>query len=149
MPAGSRAADAAVEARARPPRSAARPSGDTCPEQQSDTDEELDRLLGEHYEEFETAFRGSREIVLERQKVGLDYALPLRSLNVPSARPRLRAGEWLELLGDHDLEAYGVDMNERFVEENRERGLDVRHEDALEHLRGQPEASLAGVSAFT
>ena len=109
---------------------------------------ELDRLLGEHYEEFETAFRGSRESVRERQKVYLDDVLPLRSLNAPLLDLGCGRGEWLELLGDHDLEAYGVDMNERFVEENRERGLDVRHEDALEHLRGLPDASLAGVSAF-
>jgi SAM-dependent methyltransferase len=34
------------------------------------------------------------------------------------------------------------------VEENRERSLDVRHEDALQHLRGLPGSSLAAVTAF-
>jgi SAM-dependent methyltransferase len=109
---------------------------------------ELERLLGEHYEEFEVAFRGSRESVRERQKVYLDDVLPLRALNAPVLDLGCGRGEWLELLGDHGVDAYGVDMNEPFVEENRERGLDVRHEDALEHLRNLPESSLAAVTAF-
>jgi O-antigen chain-terminating methyltransferase len=105
-------------------------------------------MLGEHYEEFEVAFRGSRESVRERQKIYLDEILPLRALNAPVLDLGCGRGEWLELLGEHGVEAYGVDTNERFVEENRERGLAVRYEDALEHLRGLPGSSLAAVTAF-
>jgi SAM-dependent methyltransferase len=122
--------------------------GTMSEEQRSTLTNELERMLGEHYEEFEVAFRGSRESVRERQKTYLDEVLPLRALSAPVLDLGCGRGEWLELLGEHGLEAYGVDTNERFVEENRERGLDVRHEDALEHLRGLPGASLAAVTAF-
>jgi SAM-dependent methyltransferase len=117
-------------------------------EQRATLTKELERLLGEHYEEFEVAFRGSRESVRERQKAYLDDVLLLRALKAPVLDLGCGRGEWLELLRDHGVEAYGVDMNERFVDENRERGLDVRHEDALEHLRGLPESSVAAVTAF-
>jgi SAM-dependent methyltransferase len=109
---------------------------------------ELDRLLGEHYGEFETAFRGSRDTVRERQKTYLEDVLPLRSLSAPVVDLGSGRGEWLELLRDHDVSAYGVDTNELFREQNRERGLDVKHEDALAHLRGLPESTLAVLTAF-
>jgi SAM-dependent methyltransferase len=109
---------------------------------------ELDRLLDEHYGEFETAFRGSRESVQERQKAYLEDVLALKGLKAPILDLGCGRGEWLELLADHDLPAYGIDTNDRFVEENRQRGLDVRHEDALAHLRVLPESSVAAVTAF-
>lgn len=122
--------------------------GTLSEEQRVTLTNELERMLGEHYEEFEVAFRGSRESVRERQKIYLDEILPLRALNAPVLDLGCGRGEWLELLGEHGVEAYGVDTNERFVEENRERRLDVRYEDALEHLRGLPGSSLAAVTAF-
>jgi SAM-dependent methyltransferase len=122
--------------------------GTMSEEQRATLTNELERMLGEHYEEFEVAFRGSRESVRERQKIYLDEVLPLRALNAPVLDLGCGRGEWLELLGEHGVEAYGVDTNERFVGENRQRGLDVRHEDALEHLRELPGSSLAAVTAF-
>jgi SAM-dependent methyltransferase len=117
-------------------------------EQLAGLSQELERLLGEHYSEFETAFRGSRDTVRERQKTYLDDVLPLKALNAPVLDLGCGRGEWLELLHDHGVPAYGIDTNERFADENRERGLDVRVEDALTHLRDLPESSLAAVTGF-
>ncbi len=117
-------------------------------EQLETLNHELERMLGEQYSEFETAFRGSRDVVRERQKAYLEDALDLKALNAPVVDLGCGRGEWLELLRDHGVPAYGVDLNELFAEENRERGLDVRQEDALAHLRDLPESSLAAVTAF-
>jgi O-antigen chain-terminating methyltransferase len=57
-------------------------------------------------------------------------------------------GEWLELLGDHDLCARGVDCNGVFLEQCRQRGLGVSAGDALEHLSGLPDRSVGAVTAF-
>jgi SAM-dependent methyltransferase len=130
-------------------REARRAFPEPVPEEQRVTlTRELDRMLDEHYGEFETAFRGSRESVQERQKAYLEDVLGLKGLKAPILDLGCGRGEWLELLGDHDLPAYGIDTNDRFVDENRERGLDVRHEDALAHLRELPESSVAAVTAF-
>jgi SAM-dependent methyltransferase len=125
-------------------RALATPSG----EQLQTLNQELERLLGDEYSEFETAFRGSRDLVRERQKVYLDDALALKALNASVVDVGCGRGEWLELLRDHGVPAYGIDTNDRFAADNRERGLDVRQEDALEHIRSLPESSLAGVTAF-
>ena len=57
-------------------------------------------------------------------------------------------GEWLALLKENDVPAYGVDLNPEVAARAGTRGLDVRTADALEHLRELPERSLAAVTAF-
>jgi O-antigen chain-terminating methyltransferase len=57
-------------------------------------------------------------------------------------------GEWLELLRDNDISAYGVDPSETFVRSNIERGLDARVADGPSYLREMPESSLGAVTAF-
>ena len=57
-------------------------------------------------------------------------------------------GEFLELLRDNGISAYGVDLDENMVRYCRERGLDVRLEDVVDHLAGLPDDSLGGVVAF-
>jgi SAM-dependent methyltransferase len=122
--------------------------GPLAEEQHETLTRELDRLLGEHYGDFETAFRGSRDSVRERQKAYLEDVLALKGLRAPLLDLGCGRGEWLELLSDHEIAAYGIDTNERFAGENRDRGLDVRQEDALEHMRSLPESSVAAVTAF-
>jgi len=99
------------------------------------------------YEALEDAFRGSFDDVQERLRVYLpDLALLSsggRILDVGTGR-----GEWLELLANAGIEAYGVDTNAKAVERCRERGLEVVHADALEHMATLPEASLAAVTGF-
>jgi O-antigen chain-terminating methyltransferase len=54
-------------------------------------------------------------------------------------------GEFLDLLRGAGIAAYGVDMSEAMVSVCRERGLDARQEDVLEHLAARPEGSLGGL----
>ncbi|HZW23317.1 class I SAM-dependent methyltransferase [Noviherbaspirillum sp.] len=101
------------------------------------------------YTEFERAFRGSREDILDRLKVYLPYLEPLRGdaaariVDVGCGR-----GEWLELLGSEGFKALGVDMNAAMVSACRERGLAAECDDAIAYLRRQPEGSVAAVTGF-
>jgi SAM-dependent methyltransferase len=57
-------------------------------------------------------------------------------------------GEWLEVLRDAGIAAYGCDTNEVMVSRCKNLGLDVEVEDALNHLRSMPADSLGAVTGF-
>lgn len=101
------------------------------------------------YTEFERAFRGSRDDILERLKVYLPYLEHFRGdagarvIDVGCGR-----GEWLELMKSEGFSATGVDMNSAMVAACRERGLQAECEDAIAYLRRQPEGSVAAVTGF-
>ncbi|MBI4084085.1 MAG: class I SAM-dependent methyltransferase [Candidatus Lambdaproteobacteria bacterium] len=112
--------------------------------------EEADHRLDALYASFEDVFRGTREVIKGRLAVYVPYirdagggtrAAPL--LDIGCGR-----GEWLELLREERLEGRGVDTNRVFLEQCRKDGLDVTEADALSYLRGLPECSLGGVTAF-
>jgi SAM-dependent methyltransferase len=109
---------------------------------------DLDRLLGAEYDELENVFRGTRDSIRERQSVYLGDVAPLSGQAAPLLDIGCGRGEWLELLRDHDVPAYGIDPNQTFVQANVERGLDAKVGDALSHLRELDESSLAAVTAF-
>ena len=112
---------------------------------------ELSRRLStgyeELYEDLEDTFRGTRDDV----KAKLSPYLPDVTaapgdgsvIDVGCGR-----GEWLELLGEQGIEAYGVDVNEVVVQRCVARGLDVRVGDALVHLREIPEGSARAITSF-
>jgi SAM-dependent methyltransferase len=54
-------------------------------------------------------------------------------------------GEFIEVAGRGGVSAYGVDTDPDAVTACRERGLDVRQEDLVEHLRALPDDSIGGV----
>jgi O-antigen chain-terminating methyltransferase len=98
------------------------------------------------YQELERAFRGSAAEIRELVAAYVDDLLtdgPGPIVDVGSGR-----GELLDVLAERSVEAYGVEIHERFVAECRARGLDVRHEDALAHLHGLPDDSVRAVTAF-
>lgn len=99
------------------------------------------------YQALEDAFRGSFEQVTEWQRPYLSdlKCMPStgRVLDIGSGR-----GEWLDLLAGQDIDAYGVDISLSAVERCRDRGLEVVHGDAFDHLSTLPDASLAAVTAF-
>lgn len=99
---------------------------------------------------FEDRFRGSQDEVSRR----LSAYLPLlEAAGVGGGgAPVLDIGcgrcEWLTLLTEAGYAAVGLDVDEGVVLRARERGFEVVHADALEHLRSLPDASLAAVTAF-
>ena len=105
-----------------------------------DPDDELDRAL-------DHAFTGTFDEVQALRSAYLPDVQPLtahgRVLDVRPGR-----GEWLELLAQAGVPAYGVDPNSGVVAACRDRGLDVVHADVLDHLASVPDASLAAVTGF-
>ena len=57
-------------------------------------------------------------------------------------------GEWLELLKGKGIPAYGVDNNPEVAARAATRGLDVRTENGLDHLRAVGERTVNTVTAF-
>jgi O-antigen chain-terminating methyltransferase len=108
---------------------------------------QLDARYEELYRDLENTFRGSRDEIRVLVEEYVKDVLPLSGTG-PVVDLGCGRGEWLEVLRDHGVEAYGVDTNEAFVAAGTERGLDVRHGDALRHLHEVPESSLAAVTGF-
>ena len=108
----------------------------------------MGQRLSELYDQFEAGFRGTHEEITERQRIYLADVAPLSGSGAPVLDVGCGRGEWLQLLADNGIPAYGVDTNAAFAELSRQRGLDVRVDDALRHLQGLPEGSLGAVTAF-
>ena len=83
------------------------------------------------------AFRG----LLERYVPLLDGHAPV--VDVGAGR-----GELLELLRDHDIEAWGVDSDQGMVEGAVETGLNITMADGIEHLEALEPGSLGAVTAI-
>ncbi len=111
----------------------------------------LPRAWDALYAAFEEIYRGSFEEVQARCKPYLDDLPPAAEVPPGALVCDLGSGrgEWLALLGAAGVAAYGVEANEVVARRAAESlGVDVRTGDALEHLRGVPERSLAAVTAL-
>lgn len=92
---------------------------------------QYDSYTGVDYFNFENHFRGSRELIKERQKEYLKYFESCSSiLDIGCGR-----GEFLELMRDSGLSAVGVDTYEDFVEYCRSLGLDAVCADGIGYLK--------------
>lgn len=109
---------------------------------------ELDGKLDPLYKQLEDRFRGTRQHIIELQHEYLNDVADLKDGSAPIVDIGCGRGEWLELLKDHGIPAYGIDLNRTFVEANQARGLDVRLGDAVEHLESVPEGSIGAVTGF-
>lgn len=82
------------------------------------------------YEDFENHFRGSRELIKERQLEYVSYfANRKHVVDLGCGR-----GEFLELMKEHGIAATGVDLYKPFVDECLSQGLEVHHGDAIKYL---------------
>ncbi len=69
------------------------------------------------YVDFEHRFRGTREEIRNRQKDAVPFMEPLAGSTYPVLDLGCGRGEWLDLLKELDVRAYGVDSNTAMVEE--------------------------------
>jgi len=110
----------------------------------------FDHRLDSFYAAFEDSFRGSRLDIKERLVPYLDRLL-VAGAGQPD-KPILDIGcgrgEWLELLNEKRLAAYGVDLNTLNVEYAKSLDLDARNVDLLEHLQLVEDGGLSAVTAF-
>jgi SAM-dependent methyltransferase len=99
------------------------------------------------YPAFENRFRGSEAEITGRQSVYLPVVEQVVTsggvVDVGSGR-----GEWLTLLRDRGIPAYGVEAHPHFVDACRTKGLTVIIGDAISHLWELPSATLDMVTAF-
>lgn len=96
---------------------------------------------GAGYRGFEDLFRGTEEMIRERQRVYLDL--------VDGSAPVLDAGcgrgEFLDLLAERGIEFEAVDIDPGMVARCREKGHDATQGDMIEFLQRRPEGSLGAI----
>ena len=102
------------------------------------------------YLAFENRFRGDYFAIQARQAV---YLPVIQTTNAGTAScPILDIGsgrgEWLQLLQNNQLEAYGVDSDASMVAACRTLKLNVHFDDAFEHLSSLSEGSLGAITGF-
>lgn len=113
----------------------------------AEEDGERKRYIDALYARFEDRFRGSRELVRSRVR----QYLPMVTALGPEARVvdlGCGRGEWLELMRENGVQNLGVDNNQVFLAECRNRGLAVEDADAIDWLVAQPDASVSGVTSL-
>ncbi len=95
------------------------------------------------YVGFEQYYRGSPDSIRANQADYVPYFEGASDvLDLGCGR-----GEFLDLMREHGISAWGLDGNHEMVELCRARGLDVVEGDALEHLSSLPDGSLGGLFA--
>ncbi len=117
--------------------------------QQDFTPAKAQEVSDQFYAEHQERFRGPRELVMERQAAYLDVVQDLLAdPSSPVVDLGCGRGEWLELLSERGIPAYGVEINRVFIEGCRQRSLEVREVGANEHLAKLSDASVGAITAF-
>ena len=101
------------------------------------------------YVALEDRFRGSHEEVKQRFEVYLPYLKQTKALlDAPLIDVGSGRGEWLELLKEQDIKAYGIERNRIAIDRCRARGLEVIEDDAIVHLQGIAAEGVGAVTGF-
>lgn len=102
------------------------------------------------YKSFEDHHRGSRDLIKSRLSVYIPFIKRVQSIYPDAIALDLGCGrgEWLQLLQDSQLSAYGIDQDDGMLSACRSRGLNVQTGDAIAHLKSLPNDSLSIISGF-
>jgi SAM-dependent methyltransferase len=93
-------------------------------------------------EGYEDLFRGSEELIRDRQRAYLDLVSGLE----PVLDAGCGRGEFLDLLAERGIAARGVDLDPRMVERCRQKGHDnVEQEDLVAYLERTDPGSLGAI----
>lgn len=93
------------------------------------------------YVDFENRYRGTMEMIMERQSVYLPYFQGRENvLDIGCGR-----GELLMLLKQNKIHAKGIDLDPDMVTYCTEKGLEAEYADAFEYLAALPDGYLDGV----
>lgn len=112
--------------------------------------EPLSAAMDRFYQDFEDAWRGPQAVIRER----VSHYLPVVR-EAGAGRPEAPMvdlgcgrGEWLAVLNEAGLTAFGVDSNHTAVQRCRNQGLTVNEADLCEWIRSRQSGSLGGISAL-
>ena len=84
------------------------------------------------YFKFQNDFRGSRALITQRQEIYLPY---FENCKKPVLDLGCGRGEFLQLLKNNRIPAYGIDLYPEYVAEGELNGLDVREGDGIAYLK--------------
>lgn len=103
------------------------------------------------YRSFEDRFRGSSEVIRERQRVYLPL-IEAVAASAPAGRRALDIGcgrgEWLGLIARHGWTGIGVDSNQSMLSPEAPAGVVFVHGDGLDYLRSCADRSFSLATAF-
>jgi len=104
----------------------------------------------EFYVRFEEKYRGTRELIKNRQKVYLPFLEILKEISADRSVIDMGCGrgEWLELLHENEWRGVGVDINENMVEYCKGLGLSAVKSDAISYLHSIDSELISVVSGF-
>lgn len=108
----------------------------------------LNSVSYETYAALELKFRGSTELISERQRQYLPFVTEVLRDDAPVLDIGFGRAEWLRLLTKNGISCYGVDSNDVFIQNALNDGLNVTNEDLLLFLKRQSSESFSVVTMF-
>ncbi|MCB9029699.1 MAG: methyltransferase domain-containing protein [Deltaproteobacteria bacterium] len=121
-----------------------RPSDQVSLPSNSEKKEQTSSDIDYTYLMLENRYRGSEQSIKDRMSVYLPY---FKNCNASVVEIGPGRGELQTLFVENQIPSYGVEMDQAMVEACKEKGLDVRLGDGIEHIVSAEEDSLGGVIA--